>query len=168
MALLVFTDGTNARCIEVVTPTQAAFRQQFPDYASTRSMTRYNKFQGDKSELPGTWADANSVNGLYYSSSTGDVVAMQGTAHDGHFTFSAAGTYLYTFQGVSGWVGAQQVTTEDKKGTFQLSAWVLRLTDSKSQTDTYNASFEAVRGGRVLHLQHQKYTGQWFHLAKTK
>jgi len=43
---------------------------------------------------------------------------------------------------------------------------VAALTDDQGHSNAYHAHFELVRGARVLHLVHQKFSGQAYHLVR--
>jgi hypothetical protein len=57
---------------------------------------------------------------------------------------------------------------QNYKGTYTVTDWTITATNRfEGKTQVFNAWFEVVRGGRVLHLQDAKYTGYHIKLVKT-
>lgn len=168
VALMILSENGSARCIEIVTPDQTTLSGQFPNYDRIRAMQAYNKFQVDLSDLPGIWENSSSAYGMYYSTVDGSFAGMRGASVYDKFTFNPAGTYVYEYVGVSGQGGAQAVAQGKRSGKFKLTPWGLTATDSAGKTDTYSAQFEAIRGGRILHLQNTKFSGLKYALVKRK
>lgn len=168
VALLVVPRNGQAYCYEIVTPDQATLKQMFPNHDSVTAMSNYNRFNVDKSDLPGTWENSSSAYGMYYSTSTGDFAGMRGASTYDKYIFNANGTYQYEYIGVSGFAGAQTVAQGKKNGKYTLSSWVLSTTDTDRKTDSYEMYFEGIRGGRILHLQNKQYSGLHYALLRTK
>jgi hypothetical protein len=154
------------------TPDEATLRQQFPkandQYTSDLTdMKRYNKFAVAKADVVGTWSESSSAAMNYYYTGTGNYAGMGVAAVSGTFVFKADGTYTSEHKGATGMVGSLNTFQQEYKGKYQVSNWEL-IVDNRfeGKTETNFAYFEAVRGGRVLHLNNKQYTGQWYHLVR--
>jgi hypothetical protein len=154
------------------TPDEATLRQQFPkandQYTSDLTdMKRYNKFAVAKADVVGTWSESSSAAMNYYYTGTGNYAGMGVAAVSGTFVFKADGTYTSEHKGATGMVGSLNTFQQEYRGKYQVSNWEL-IVDNRfeGKTDVNFAYFEAVRGGRVLHLNNKQYTGQWYHLVR--
>ncbi|MCK6616664.1 MAG: hypothetical protein L6Q51_03380 [Cyclobacteriaceae bacterium] len=75
----------------------------------------------------------------------------------------------FSLQGASGMVGSMQTYSQEYKGKAAVSNWEIILPNRfEGKTSAFHAWFEAVRGGRVLHLQDKQYTGSHYSLVKEK
>lgn len=168
VTLQLTSENGNARCIEIVTPTRAAFQQAFPSSDAISAMNGYNKFAVAASDLPGTWENSSSAYGMYYSTVTGDFAGMRGASTYDKFVFDRNGAYSYTFIGTSTGTGAPAVSTGKSSGRLTLDGWNATTKDTEGKSTTYTIQFEAIRGGRILHLQNTKYSGLRYDLVRTK
>jgi hypothetical protein len=85
------------------------------------------------------------------------------------FIFKGNGQYESTHKGAFGMVGSMQFYDQKYNGNATFTNWDITLTKQfEGKTKVYWAQFEAVRAGKVLHLTNKQYTGDNFHLVKTK
>lgn len=168
VALFLVSDNGRARCTEIVTPDAEGFRRQFPDDASMQRMVDYNKFAVGASDLPGSWSDSGSAYGQYYYASTGQSAGMIGAATADKFVLRADGSYEHEYVGVGGQIGAQRVAQGKTRGRYQVRDWQFSTVASDGKETAYAAQFEVVRGGRILHLQNEKYSSLRYHLVKAQ
>jgi hypothetical protein len=112
-----------------------------------------NKFSVAAADLNGTWSQ-NDVGTLqYYYVNTGGYAGSTATASSNVFTFLPGGRYESDHAGASGVVGNLKFNRVVYKGSATVSDWTIVLTNRfQGATDTFQCSFEAVRGGRILHL----------------
>ena len=89
----------------------------------------------------------------WYSTTTGNNVGSTAVAKSDVFRFSAGSSYSSTHNGATGWVGAMNTYQQEYKGTYTVSDWTVTATNRwNKKTDKYNAWFEVIKGGRILHL----------------
>ncbi len=173
----LFKDGTNGRWIEFISPDKAAFQTQFsPVYAQDGTdwnklsvMGNYNKFAVAAEDLVGNWYSASGSNIQYYNVYTGNSAGMAFSSSNTEIGFQSNGTYKSVYKGVdntqSG--GGNRYHGETFTGKFTVTNWEMKLTNRfKGATDTFAIQFEAVKGGRILHM----YRGsiEELHLFKMK
>ena len=155
-----------------VAPDEATLRNLFPKaadkYASDlAAMRNYNKFAISLNDISGNWmgGDFGAMN--YYNVYSGNYAGMSAVAMSDEFHFSVNGTYTSSHKGASGMVGNMNTYQQEYKGKITASDWEIVLTNRwQGKTDTYYAYYEAVKGGRVLHLQDKKASSMWYHLVK--
>jgi hypothetical protein len=143
-------------------PDEATLRQMFPKanekYVSDlANMSSYNKFAVGPKDLVGTWADSktatmqwNYVTPSGYEGYAGMTVA----ATSATFNFNANGTYTSIHNGATGVVGALNTFQQNYKGKYTMANWNVTATNRwDGKTESFDASFEVIRGGRLLHLR---------------
>lgn len=157
-----------ARCIEIVSPSQAAFQQEFPTQEKVEALLNYNKFAVTLADIVGTWEESSGSYANMYSTVTGAYAGMS-TASSAHkFIFSADGTYKSEHSGAHGMVGNMQFFSQKYSGKVTVTNWDITLPNRfNGETDILWAQFEAVRGGRVLHLVEKDSPVMDYHLVKT-
>lgn len=158
-----------ARCIEIISPSQADFQQTFPTQEKVEAMLNYNKFAVTLKDIVGTWEESSGSYVNMYSTITGAYAGMN-TASSAHkFIFSADGTYKSEHSGAHGMVGSMQFFSQKYSGKATVTNWDITLPNRfKGETDILWAQFEAVRGGRVLHLVEKDSPVMDYHLVKTQ
>ena len=158
-----------ARCIEIISPSQADFQQTFPTQEKVEAMLNYNKFAVTLNDIVGTWEESSGSYVNMYSTITGAYAGMN-TASSAHkFMFSADGTYKSEHSGAHGMVGSMQFFSQKYSGKATVTNWDITLPNRfKGETDILWAQFEAVRGGRVLHLVEKDSPVMDYHLVKTQ
>lgn len=136
------------------------------------AMRGYNKFAVTEKELLGTWVDGgSSAIQWYYVSPSGNTsnAGMQVAARSSTYHFNSGGNYTSIHNGATGMVGNMNTFQQNYKGKYNVTSWTLTATNRfEGKTQAFNAWFEIIRGGRILHLQDQKYTGYQENLVKEK
>jgi hypothetical protein len=170
IALNTVTNSGVARPVMAITPDQTTYEQMFPHPDKLKNMLGYNRFAVAMQDLNGTWEQSSGSAANYYNVYTGASAGMAFTSSDHKFNFSSGdGTYSSTHAGASGMIGNTTFFKQDYKGIMKTSNWEIALTDRyKGETDTFEAWFEEVRGGRILHLVDKKASGIRYDLVKTK
>lgn len=155
-----------------IAPDEATIRKYFPKaedrYESDlHAMRNYNKFAVGQTDITGYWVGGASTALNYYHAYSGNYMGMNAAVSSDEFWFKNDGTYRSTHKGATGMVGNMNTYQQEYKGKMKVSNWEVVLTQRfEGKTDTHYAYFEAVWGGRILHLQHKQYTAQWFHLIQ--
>lgn len=165
VALAYASENGNAFAVEVVTRDAASFRAEFPTLESMMALKGMNKFDVAAKDLQGTWSGGGAAFAEYVNTATGLSAGWSGASVSDTFTFSG-GRFTHSWAGFSQQGGVGRGSSGKSQGTVAVSSWTVTLTDSAGKTDAYRAQFELVRGGRVLHLVHQKYSGQAYHLVR--
>lgn len=153
--LVQVTNGT-AWPIEVSAPSRA----EIPSLETIAAFRNANRF-AIGADVVGGWSTNSSASVNYYYVNGGGYAGMNTATVSNAFTFDATGTYHSEHAG--GTNGA--VATEKHKGTYKTSTWELTVTNEKGSR-TYDAYYEAVRGGVLLHLQDRQYAGMSYTLGR--
>ncbi|KIC90525.1 hypothetical protein [Flavihumibacter sp. ZG627] len=166
----------NATSIVIGTaPDEQAFRKRYPKandvFASDiAGMTRYNKFAVAPADVVGTWQNGNtSTVQWYYTSPSGyeNYAGMTLASTSASFTFNYNGTYSSIHNGATGAVGNMNTFQQEYKGNYTVSNWAISASNRYGgKTDKFDASFVAVRGGRILRLNNG--AGQEYNLVKVQ
>lgn len=145
--------------VEVAAPTAAEAAAAAPTAEQVSALRGLNRFAVQAAELPGRWSQSGSSFTQYVNAYTGANAgaAVQGGAYT--IAFDAAGRFTSEFKGVSGFVGSLRFAQENRAGTWRLREGLLETTADDGKQRTFRLWFEAVRGGRVLHLQDTLYSG---------
>jgi hypothetical protein len=172
--LAYFVTSSNGMMFPVVAlaPNEQTFRQTFPkaenEYQSDlAAMSRYNRFAVALPDLLGKWIGGGSAAMNYYNAYTGSYAGMGAVSKSDEFEFRADGTYSSKHQGAYGMVGSMNTYSQSYIGKATVTNWEIVMTNRfDNKTETFHAWFEAVRGGRVLHLVNKQYTGSGYNLVK--
>lgn len=176
----LFRKGTS-NWMEVIAPDKASFVTAFgADVDQIRwdtnseiwnpllKMFNYNKFAVATSDLTGKWASWSGSSVQYVNVYTGLDAGMGHAQSSNEIVFNGNGTYNREYKGVSGSPGTgNKYYGEKNNGNAIVSNWEVQLTNAfKGETHVFSAYFEAVKGGRILHL----YRGniEDMHLYKVK
>jgi hypothetical protein len=157
-----------------VAPDEETLRKTFPKaedkYESDlAAMSGYNKFAVTAKDLAGKWSGGGTTAANYYNVYTGSYAGMAAVAMSDKFEFLANGDYTSRHQGASGMVGSMSTYSQEYKGKATITDWTVTMTNRfKGATTTFNAWFEAVAGGVVLHLQDSQYSGLKFDLVRER
>lgn len=161
-------DKGNGRYLEVVSPSKAAFEQEFGNNYINRSSWEYtaqikswnkladmqgrNRFAVAASDLTGKWSSSTYESLTYYYTSGGYTSSTAtATSIADEYLFQAGGNYQSDHAGASGVVGNQRFARQVYKGKFNVSNWEMALTNRfEGATENYACYFEPVRGGRIL------------------
>ncbi|MBL7872951.1 MAG: hypothetical protein JNM78_15145 [Cyclobacteriaceae bacterium] len=169
LGLRIITNNGISRCIEIISPTREVFQREFPDQKNVEAMLNYNKFAVTVADLVGTWDESSGSYVDMYNTVTGTYAGMNSSSSFNSFTFNADGTYNSNHKGAFGMVGSMKFYDQKYNGTYKVMNWDITATKRfEGKTDVYWAQFEAVRGGRVLHLTDKTAAGIQYHLVKTK
>lgn len=163
----IITNNGISRCIEILSPSQTAFQQEFPNQEKVENLLNYNKFAITLTDLAGDWTSSSGSYVDMYSTTTGNYAGMNASSSSDEFTFNTDGTYKSSHQGAYGMVGNMSFYTQKYNGALTVSPWEIIMTKRfDGKTSAFWAQYEAVRGGRILHLTDKKYTGSSFHLGR--
>jgi hypothetical protein len=169
LGLNVLVNNGVATPVLAMAPDKNSYYQQFPEPKKLGEMTNYNKFAITAKDIVGEWTYNSSSAVSLYNTYTGNYAGMNSTQSTDTFVFHADGTYSSKHAGASSVYGTNTVYTQEYKGKLTATNWDLTLTNRfKDATENFNAQFEVVRGGRILHLQNKSATGIWYHLVRSK
>ena len=165
----VITNNGNSNCIEIVSPSAQEFQQNFPDQKKVEALLNYNKFAVTRADLVGEWQESTSSGIDMYSTVTGAYAGMNSTAAANSFIFNNNETYSSSHKGAFGMMGSTTFYDQKYIGNCTITDWDITLTKRfKEKTDIFWAQFEAVRGGRILHITNKEASGISYHLVKTR
>lgn len=160
--------------ILAVAPDEKTFWSYFPRANSANNsdlamMSGYNKFAVSHSDLIGTWSGGASGAANYFDAYTGSYQGMGAAVKGDVFTFDSNGSYKSKHSGATGMVGNMNTYQVEYSGKASVSDWEIILTNRHDgKTSVYDANFEVVSGGRILHLQDKQNTGMTYTLVKNK
>lgn len=165
----VFTESGVSRCVEILSPTAQDFQKEFPTQEKVEALRGYNKFAVSQKDLLGTWEESGGSYVNMYSTVTGAYAGMNSASSAHKFIFKNDGTYFSNHKGAFGMVGSMTFFDQNYNGTYTVTNWDITATKRfEGKTDVFWAEFEAVRGGRVLHLTDKTASGIRYHLVKTE
>jgi hypothetical protein len=126
-----------------------------------------NKFAVAAGDLVGNWESASGAAVQYYEVYTGNNAGMAYASSTTSFAFRPDGTYTSVYKGAQNLQNGRgtQFHGETFTGRFSVTNWEMTLTNRfKGATHNFTVQFEAVKGGRILHV----YRGniEDFHLFK--
>lgn len=171
IAMILIYSPNIVNVIIASAPDNQHLHQQFPKADSKsdndlKPMYSYNKFAVGKNDLVGTWVNGGGNMLTWYSTTTGNNVGSTAVAQSDVFRFNTGSSYSSIHNGASGWVGAMNTYQQEYKGNYTITPWSLTVTNRwQGKTDNYDAWFEVVKGGRILHLGS---TGLTYTLVKEK
>ncbi|HRG23024.1 MAG TPA: hypothetical protein PLL23_01480 [Chitinophagaceae bacterium] len=150
----------HGRYLEFVTDTRAELETDFGPYHSTSygwenmaDMQLRNKFAVASNDLTGTWSANDYASLTYYYVSNGATAGTTATSNSHEFTFYPGNKYRSEYAGASGQVGNMKFSTQSYKGESAVTDWTITLTNRfQGATEKFEASFEAIKGGRILIL----------------
>jgi hypothetical protein len=137
---------------------ESILRQQFPKandkYTSDlANMSSYNKFAVAKNDLIGTWSSSGGGTMSWYSTTTGNYAGATGAVTGDIFRFNSDGSYSSDHSGASGVVGAMNTYSSKYRGTYSVTNWNVTATKRfGGKTENFDAWFEVLKDGRILHL----------------
>ena len=126
-----------------------------------------NKFAVTAGDLAGNWESASGAAVQYYEVYTGNNAGMAYASSSHSFAFRPDGTYTSVYKGAQNLQDGRgtRFSGETFTGRYTVNNWEMTLTNRfKGATHTFAVQFEAVKGGRILHV----YRGnvEEFHLFK--
>lgn len=166
VVLHLFTAQGVVRGVEVVAPNATELAAVGATGEQAAALRELNRFPVQPADLPGRWSDSGSTFAQYVNAYTGANAgtAVQGSAYT--LVFDASGRYTSEFKSVSGFVGSLRFGQENRAGTWRLQGGQLETQADDGKRRSFRAWFEAVRGGRVLHLQDTQYAAMHDVLAR--
>lgn len=169
MYLLIVPNAT--RLVIGTAPDEPAFRALYPKAnevfgtSDLGAMERYNKLAVGPGDVVGKWQEGGTnAAQWYYTSPSGyeGYAGMTAAATSATFIFNSNGTYTSIHNGATGAVGSMNTFQQEYKGNYNVTNWSIVATNRwRGETDTFDASFVAVKGGRILQLNNgagQKYS----------
>lgn len=154
-----YSNGSG-RYLEFITPNKASFEQEFGAYSGKtygwekmEKMATYNKFAVAPSDLTGKWTNDFSGSLSYVNAYTGASAGTDTHASAQEFVFGAGNTYKWDLGVASGMVGNIKFQSVKASGKFSVpNNWQVSFSSIEGKPRTYNASFAAVKGARILWL----------------
>jgi len=152
-------------CVEAVAPTKAEYQKHFPDLTVLKDMRNSNRFAVTKEDVIGDWSSSSGSTLQYYNVYTGQNAGMQFSQGGQEFFFRDNGEYNANISGAFGNMGGSQVVFDNKyKGTYTVTDWEIDFT----KYEPFTCYFEAVKGGRILHVAKKNAPGVRYALVKVK
>ncbi len=171
----LYRNGSSGKWIEFIKADKTTFQNQFSvvyqqvgtNWDKLSAMANYNKFAVAASDLPGNWKSSSGAGIEYYNVYTGNNMGMATASSTTEFIFKTGGTYTSVYKGVDGIGGANRYHGETYNGKSIVSNWEMKLSNRfKGATETFAIQFEAVKGGRILHMH--RGSVEELHLFKLK
>lgn len=168
LALNVLVNSGITTPVLAIAPDRNSYYQQFPEPKNLGNMTGCNKFAVGPKDIVGSWEESSSAGVNLYNSYTGNYAGTNSAQSYAKFTFNEDLTYISKHSGASTIYGTTTAFTQEYKGKLTVTNWDMSMTNRwEGATDSFNCYFEAVRGGRILHLQDKKASGIQYHLVRT-
>lgn len=148
----------NGRYLEFITNNKATYEKEFGAYQPVSygwekpaAMQYRNKFSVAANDLIGSWTTSDYASISYYYINTGGLAGTSTTSTADEFHFLAGNNYQSQHSGASGEVGNTKFSNQVYKGKSTVTNWNIILTNRfEGATETYDAYFEAIKGGRIL------------------
>lgn len=170
-----FKDGTYGKWIEVIAPDRGTFQSRVTavqqldgtNWTPLVNLGGLNKFAVTAGDIAGSWESASGAAVQYYEVYTGNNAGLAYASSSHSFVFRPDGTYTSVYKGAQNLQDGRgtRFHGETFTGRFSVTNWAMTLTNRfKGETHTFTVQFEAVKGGRILHV----YRGniEDFHLFK--
>lgn len=152
-------------CVEAVAPNKVEYQKHFPTLNMLNDMRGSNRFAVTKEDVLGDWSSSSSSSLQYYNVYTGQSAGMQFSQGGEEFFFRSNGEYNANISGAFGNMGGSQAIFNNKyKGTFAVADWEINFTNY----EPFTSYFEAVKGGRILHVAKKNSPGVRYALVKVK
>lgn len=156
-------------CVEAVAPTKEEYLKHFPNLAMLKDMRNSNRFAVTTADVIGDWSSSSGSALQYYNVYTGQNAGMQFSQGGQEFFFTNNGEYNANISGAMGNMGGAQVVFDNKyKGKFSTTDWEITMTNYGGVTQVFTAYFEALKGGRILHIAKKDAPGVHYPLVKVK
>lgn len=164
VSFLVQTVNGVAYGYEVISNSSAEFQQKFPTIEAIQNMYGYNKFALGANDLIGTWQEGSGSFTQYYYVQSGNYAGMNIVVSNLKYMFVNSTAYNTDVKSVSS-AGYQK---EKETGKYVVNTWDVSTTDQNGKVSDFSAWFEAVKGGRILHLLNKKFTSEHYQLGRIK
>lgn len=169
LALNVLVNSGIATPVLAIAPDKASYYQVFAEPKNLGTMSGYNKFAVSAKDITGVWEASSSAGVSLYNTYTGNYAGMNTAQSYDKFAFNADLTYTSRHSGASSVYGNNTAFTQDYKGKLAVTNWEMSMTNRwQGTTDNYNCYFEAVKGGRILHLQDKKASAIQYRLVRVQ
>ena len=169
VAMRVVTVSGTAKVIVAAAPDKQSYSAAFPHPDKLSEMLNANRFAVTKQDLVGYWKGGFGGAVQLYNVYTGANAGVSTAAGSEEFTFDASGNYQSRLAGASGQVGSMKFYDAKYSGRFSVTNWEATLSNFNERATTgFDAYFEAVKGGRILHLTDKAAKGIQYHLVKVK
>ncbi len=169
LAMTVLVNSGIATPVLAIASDKNSYYQQFPEPKNLGNMTGYNRFAVGAKDVVGSWSASSGASVNLYNTYTGNYAGMNYAQSSDSFQFNGDGTYSSKHSGASGVYGTTTVYTQEYKGKLSVTNWDMSMTNRwKDASETFNAWFEVVRGGRIFHLRNKTASGIMYHLVKVK
>ncbi len=169
LALNVLVNNGIATPVLAIAPDRNSYYQAFPEPKQLGNMVGYNKFAINLKDISGTWSSSSGASVNLYNTYTGNYAGMNYAQSAHTFIFNSDGTYSSSHSGTSSVYGTTTFYTQEYKGKLIVTNWDISMTNRwKDGTEDFNAYFEVVRGGRILHLQSKTASAITYDLVRTK
>ncbi|MEO6589491.1 MAG: hypothetical protein ABIP06_09320 [Pyrinomonadaceae bacterium] len=153
------------RYLEFITANKSAFEEEFGEYQGKtygwekmEKMATYNKFAVAPSDLKGKWTNKFSRMIQYANIYTGADAGANTQASAENFEFGAGNTYKWDLGVASGMVGNIKFQSVKSSGKFAVpNNWQVTFSSIEGKPRTFNASFSAVKGARILWLDNTAF-----------
>ena len=156
-------------CVEAVAPTKAEYQKHFPTLNMLKDMQGSNRFAVTQEDVIGDWSSSSGSTLQYYNVYTGQNAGMQFSQGGQEFFFRSNGEYNANISGAMGNMGGSQVVFDNKyKGKFTVTDWEITCTGYGGKTQVFTGYFEALKGGRILHIAKKDAPGVHYPLVKVK
>ena len=150
----------SGKYLEFIMPNKGAFEEEFGAYKEKafgwekmEKMATYNKFAVAPSDLKGKWTNKYSGMLQYANVYTGADAGASVQSSAQEFVFGAGNTYKWDLGVASGMVGNIKFQSVKASGKFSVpNNWQVTFSSIEGKPRTYNASFAAVKGARILWL----------------
>ncbi|MEQ1584461.1 MAG: hypothetical protein ABL895_01170 [Cyclobacteriaceae bacterium] len=156
-------------CTLAASPSKEEYLRHFPNLDALKIMRNANRFAITKEDILGDWSSSSSSALQYYNVYTGQSAGMQFSQGGQEFFFRSNGEYNANISGAMGTMGGPQVVFDNKyKGNYSVTDWEITMTGYGGNTQVFTAYFEALQGGRVLHIAKKDAPGVHYPLIKVK
>ena len=158
----LFRNGNGARWLEIVTPDRGTFErlltvvydQEGTNWSAMASLANVNRFAVASSDLHGLWGSTSAAGVQYVNIYTGNSAGMAAVSQNNEYTFRPDGTYTNVYKSADGMAGSQRFYGVTYVGRYSTANWEMTLTNRfRGATEVFAVQFEAVQGGRVLHMR---------------
>lgn len=152
VAMHQFTENGLVNVVEIVAPSKQALDAAYPDATRIAALRDLNRFALSTADVTGAWRDSSGAFASYYNIYTGDSAGVGVASSTYKVAFKSNGTFTSEVKAVVGRTGQLSFGQENRAGRWKVAdGWTLETTAAGVKR-AYAGWFEAVRGGKVLHL----------------
>jgi len=152
VAMHLFTANGLVSAVELVAPSKSALDAALPDATKIAALRDLNRFAVSAPDVVGSWGDSSGGFAAYYNVYSGDSAGVGMASSTYRIAFKADGTFASEVKAVAGRAGNLSFGQENRSGRWRVvDGWLLETTANGVKHE-YACWFEAIRGGRILHL----------------